>query len=445
MPDESSYSEWLSPMWSGLDDRSDSAFVGSLNNHLSTFTAAELYVALPAERIGRIPRQRPGLRESPGDWPLSIRGTRQVRQGSPSLADEFIHVPSQTLEAIGQGHASGICAGDSLGTIDGTVREGRMEVEQELPAVETKDVLASLNLHVVCSADEEAVEFLLASAVAKIWKRAYRSPADEVRAERAGESVSWSRVRREGPRQVCSGISPGENFRSRLPRRRGGGGAGQGVLWRGVRGAGAVEVPRRISPGERPCHSARLRFSGQRQAGAAEPDAAALRRPRPGAEARRQLVGHRGRQDARRRPGLPRGRQQAHRRLLPEQRRRGLVARRSARSSPTASSPPRRSPPTGPRRTRNRTVTWSSTTRRSSSRIRPSASAPSSSARPSTSSSWTRSTTPSNGARTSPSAANWCKRSSATPGSATPPCTSWACRPRRSSTTCTKARAWSNS
>jgi superfamily II DNA or RNA helicase len=48
------------------------------------------------------------------------------------------------------------------------------EDEAKLPVVETKDVLGSLGLHAVSSADGEAVEFLLASAMAKLWKHAYR-------------------------------------------------------------------------------------------------------------------------------------------------------------------------------------------------------------------------------------------------------------------------------
>src|SRR5262249_41477097 len=44
--------------------------------------------------------------------------------------------------------------------------------EYELPVVETRMALAALD-HVSTFADEEAVEFLLATATAKIWKHAF--------------------------------------------------------------------------------------------------------------------------------------------------------------------------------------------------------------------------------------------------------------------------------
>jgi hypothetical protein len=49
-----------------------------------------------------------------------------------------------------------------------------------LPKVETKEVLASLQAAVVVSADQEAIEFLVASALAKIWRHAFRDEASAV-------------------------------------------------------------------------------------------------------------------------------------------------------------------------------------------------------------------------------------------------------------------------
>jgi superfamily II DNA or RNA helicase len=74
-----------------------------------------------------------------------------------------------------------------LDSADEAINDIEKQGEQKLPVVETKNVLDSLNLHVVSSADEEAVEFLLASAVAKIWRHAYR---DEVAAVAQAEAFS---------------------------------------------------------------------------------------------------------------------------------------------------------------------------------------------------------------------------------------------------------------
>jgi superfamily II DNA or RNA helicase len=50
----------------------------------------------------------------------------------------------------------------------------------DLPVVQTREVLASLDHSVVSSADEEAVEFLIASAKAKIWKHVFRDESAAV-------------------------------------------------------------------------------------------------------------------------------------------------------------------------------------------------------------------------------------------------------------------------
>ena len=97
--------------------------------------------------------------------------------GEPSLVDDFVEDPTQTLEAIATRDGRYGTEEGVLERADEVVDAVATEDEQELPVVETKDVLDSLRLHVISSADEEAVEFLLASAVAKIWKHAYSDEA----------------------------------------------------------------------------------------------------------------------------------------------------------------------------------------------------------------------------------------------------------------------------
>ena len=58
--------------------------------------------------------------------------------------------------------------------VDKLVDEAAESDRQALPVVETKGALAVLDHAVVSSADEEAVEFLLTSAVNKMWKHAFR-------------------------------------------------------------------------------------------------------------------------------------------------------------------------------------------------------------------------------------------------------------------------------
>jgi hypothetical protein len=53
-------------------------------------------------------------------------------------------------------------------------REG--EADEELPVVQTRDALAALDSVLVASADAETVQFLIASAKAKLWRHAYVDP-----------------------------------------------------------------------------------------------------------------------------------------------------------------------------------------------------------------------------------------------------------------------------
>jgi hypothetical protein len=101
--------------------------------------------------------------------------------GGPSLVDQFIQDPTQTLEALETNETKPDGAEDSaLDLADAVVELVNDEGEPQLPVVQTKDVLASLGLQVISSADEEAVEFLIASGIAKIWKHAYRDEAAAV-------------------------------------------------------------------------------------------------------------------------------------------------------------------------------------------------------------------------------------------------------------------------
>jgi hypothetical protein len=155
-------------------------FVSSLNQHLHTFTPAELYLLF----------QQNGLLYTGGKGKGFVRALATGRfpkeeiakfvTGEPSLVDQFVHDPTQTLEALATNEAKPDGSEDDvLDRADAVVEPAEEEGETQLPVVEAKDVLASLDLPIVSSADEEAVEFLIAAGVGKIWKHAYR---DEVAA-----------------------------------------------------------------------------------------------------------------------------------------------------------------------------------------------------------------------------------------------------------------------
>lgn len=93
-------------------------------------------------------------------------------RGEKSLVDRFLADQGTTLENLTSETASGAEQQGELGLAGDAQTD-----EVALPAVETVDVLRSLQSAVVVSADQEAVEFLVASALAKIWKHAFRDEA----------------------------------------------------------------------------------------------------------------------------------------------------------------------------------------------------------------------------------------------------------------------------
>jgi hypothetical protein len=149
------------------------AFVSSLQDHLHTFTPAELYLLF----------QQNGLLASHGRSKAFVKALATGRfpkeeiekfvNNDPSLVDVFIQDTTQMLESL---ETAGEKPGTEDGLLDRTnalVADTEKEDKPQFPIVETKNVLGSLGLQVVSSADEEAVEFLLVSAVGKLWKHAY--------------------------------------------------------------------------------------------------------------------------------------------------------------------------------------------------------------------------------------------------------------------------------
>ncbi len=149
-------------------------FVSSLKEHLPTFTPAELYLLFQQNGLLAGEGQGKAFVKALSTGKFPAEEIEKFVNGEPSLVDDFVQNPTQTLEALATRDKESASAEDLLERGDELVNEVAKEGEQTLPVVETREVLGSVGLHVISSADEEAVEFLLASAVAKIWKHAYR-------------------------------------------------------------------------------------------------------------------------------------------------------------------------------------------------------------------------------------------------------------------------------
>jgi hypothetical protein len=151
-------------------------FVSSLRPHLHTFTPAELYLLF----------QQNGLLQSQGKGSAFVKALATGRfpeaeiekfiASAPSLVDQFVQDPKQTLEAL-EVNDNAVLADEVDYEVNEVIDELDEVEDSILPAVQVavqvKEVLASIDHHLISSADEEAVEFLISSALAKLWKHTF--------------------------------------------------------------------------------------------------------------------------------------------------------------------------------------------------------------------------------------------------------------------------------
>jgi hypothetical protein len=162
-------------------------FVSSLINHLETFTSAELYLLLQQSGLILSKGKGKGFVKALATGRFPKEEVEKFVNGKPSTVDKFLQDKQLTLEALETSDNDNIpdkgdvTSEDNLDDqIDETVEPSEEDDDLDLPVVQTREVLASLDHSVVSSADEEAVEFLIASAKAKIWKHVFRDEAAAV-------------------------------------------------------------------------------------------------------------------------------------------------------------------------------------------------------------------------------------------------------------------------
>jgi len=156
------------------------SFVASLLNYLETFTSAELYLLFQQNGLLQMQGKGKGFVKALATGRFPLKDVEKFVNGEPSIVDKFLQDKQLTLEAL-ETDARDVTSQDNLDDqIDETVEPSEQEDDLDLPVVQTREVLASLDHCVVSSADEEAVEFLIASAKAKIWKHVFRDEAAAV-------------------------------------------------------------------------------------------------------------------------------------------------------------------------------------------------------------------------------------------------------------------------
>ena len=151
-------------------------FVASLSDHLASLTPAELYVLFQQNGLlashggpGASPAPSSAAPSPPLSWRSSLRVSRRrwTTSWRPRPRGTPPTPPGQRSEL------------DPDADLDRVVVDGGAEATPDLPLVETAEALAALG-RVVSSADAEAVEFLIASAVRKMWTHAFRDEAKAV-------------------------------------------------------------------------------------------------------------------------------------------------------------------------------------------------------------------------------------------------------------------------
>lgn len=148
------------------------AFVDGLKQHLQTFTPAELYVLFQQNGLLGGDRKSQAFVDALATGRFPFGEIEKFCRGEKSLVDRFLADQATTLESVTCETQNRVEQQSELGLVDDAETD-----ETALPAVQTVDVLRSLQSAVVVSADQEAVEFLVASALAKIWKHAFHDEA----------------------------------------------------------------------------------------------------------------------------------------------------------------------------------------------------------------------------------------------------------------------------
>jgi hypothetical protein len=147
------------------------AFIESLLPHIAALTPAERYAIFQQSGVlgvsGKAKRLVAAL--TTGRFPQGE--VERFAHGEPSLADEFLKDDQFSIDDVARPATVELIVESAVAGVAQPVEK------PELPLVQTRDALAALDHQTVVSADAEAVEFLLASARAKIWAHAYRDPA----------------------------------------------------------------------------------------------------------------------------------------------------------------------------------------------------------------------------------------------------------------------------
>ena len=167
-------------------------FVKSLIDHLDAFTQAELQALLAQNGLWETGGKSRSFVRSLACGRFPKEELQKFASGSPSMVDNFIADPSDRFE-----HQPEDSDGD-LEDVTHIISESKEdEGGSNLPTVSTNAVLRSLMADCIPTCDEETAEFLIASAIAKIWSHAYRDEESAVAEAKSFPGSSYASLVQE--------------------------------------------------------------------------------------------------------------------------------------------------------------------------------------------------------------------------------------------------------
>lgn len=148
-------------------------FVTSLLPYLETLSPAGLYVLFQQNGLLSIASDAKGRSFvqalKTGRFPKEE--LEKFIKEQPSLVDEFLTDPKFLLD-----HRK-----DDLNATQSSFSEDEaFNLEAELPTIETKDVLSTLDSKLLSNLDKEAIDFFIKEAVARIWQHAFSKESEAI-------------------------------------------------------------------------------------------------------------------------------------------------------------------------------------------------------------------------------------------------------------------------
>lgn len=185
------------------------SFVKSLGDSLYNLTPAEIYVLFEQQRINKAGVNE--FRERTFDNLVSVIQSGNLPRGEiekwldnqPSeLADALLDPNNKTVEEAFRKVSKPLVKSDHKTKIDNPDdQEYQEDIEHNLPASSAGDTLKSLSVTtdilINSSSDQEAIDFLIAKAKAKLWKRCFEDEQGAIAEAQSHEGNVYSEAVRD--------------------------------------------------------------------------------------------------------------------------------------------------------------------------------------------------------------------------------------------------------